>query len=63
MNFYGLREARQLIADERRIIAASSPRPNDPFTRGMRQALGTLDNRIKRRMEEYKKDPTAPKSQ
>lgn len=61
MNFYGLREARSLIAADRKSLATEFPRSQDPYIRGMRDALKALDNRIAMRMEAYKRDPTAPR--
>lgn len=61
MNFYGLREARGLIAADRKSIAKEFPRSKEPYVRGMRDALKALDNRIALRMEAYKRDPTAPR--
>jgi hypothetical protein len=55
MNLYGLREARSLIAADRKAIAAEFPRSKQPYVRGMRDALKALDNRIVLRMEELTK--------
>jgi len=57
MSYYGLREARTLIAAERKLIAADYPRSTDPYVRGMRDALKSLDNRIGMKLDEYKNAP------
>lgn len=60
-HLYGLREARTLIAERRKVLATHHPRSDDPYVRGQRDALKALDDKIKARMEGYKpvNDPPA----
>jgi hypothetical protein len=54
---YGLMEARRLIAADKRSIGKEFPRSNDPYVRGMRDALKALDDRIHMQIDEYKRAP------
>lgn len=62
MNLYGLREARAMIAEERKALAAEFPRSNDPYVRGQRDALKQLDEKIAERMKGYQPAPNPPAS-
>ena len=62
MTVYGLREARTMIAAERKAIAAGAARSTDPYTRGRRDALKILDEKIKERIDGYKPVTNPPAS-
>lgn len=51
MKIYGLKEARRIIADERKALAKAMPRSQDPYTRGVRDALMALDEKIQARIK------------
>lgn len=57
MLVYGLREARALIAAERKALAADHPRATDPYTRGQRDALKEIDRQLKVRIAELTTTP------
>ena len=61
-HLYGLRDARSLIAEERKALAAAYPRSTDPYVRGQRDALKAIDDRIKVRMDGYKPVSNPPAS-